>query len=99
MAFYSYKRVVYRDDYDEARKNLEKIEGEKYEDSVDYDGDAWIVVEHLLETRKNQLRQRDDLLRECSAWMNLQTNGILVKTHISRDELLERVADLIGGDE
>ena len=48
MAFYNYKRVVYRDDYKQAKKELEARYGEEFENSVDYDGDAWIVVEFLL---------------------------------------------------
>ena len=64
MAYY--KRVVYRADYAQAKAELEANEGEEYENTVDYDGDVWIVVEYLLDKLTAELdkrtRQRDDAM-------------------------------------
>ena len=57
MAFYNYKRVTNREDYHQARQELEEIEGQEFEGTVDYDGDAWIIVEFLLNKLQNQIKQ------------------------------------------
>ncbi len=57
MAYYNYKRVVYRDDYKKAKEEIEARDGEEYDNEANYDGDAWLVVEFLLDKYKAQIEE------------------------------------------
>ena len=64
MAYYNYKRVVYREDYKQAKKELEARDGEEYENSIDYDGDAWVVVQFLLDKLNAEIEMMRDSLEK-----------------------------------
>jgi hypothetical protein len=57
MAYYNYKRVVYRDDYEQAKKEIEARDGEEYDNDANYDGEAWLVVEFLLDKYQARIKE------------------------------------------
>ena len=64
MAFYNYKRVLFRDDYKQAKKELEEINGEEYDNDANYDGESWLVVEFLLNKYQANIKELEDDITE-----------------------------------
>jgi hypothetical protein len=73
MAAYSYKNVVYRGDFEAAKKRWEEANGECDGDS-NYDGHNWLIAAQLLDEKDARIAeleaklaelqpQRDDALR------------------------------------
>ena len=62
MAYYNYKRVVYRSDYKEAKKELEARIEELEE--VQNKGDAWRVVEFLIDKYKARIEELEEVIKK-----------------------------------
>lgn len=101
MAYYNYKRVVYRDDFIEAKKEVEEKDGEEYENTVDYDGDAWYVTEFLLNKLQEQLEQKDKEIESLKAEVMTHFNDSNSCSSAygklkARNEKLERVGEAMN---
>ena len=60
MAAYSYKQVMYREDFQAAIEPAMKsmgLEAKDYEGEADYDGDGWLVAAFLLEQKDAEIAE------------------------------------------
>lgn len=79
MAAYSYKDVVYRDDFQELIPEFEKQFRRECDQNSNYDGDHWLIADMLLE-------KKDETIRTQQATIDRLTS--------QRDRLLDDLKDL-----
>lgn len=64
MAYYAYKRVVYRDDFQEAKNKYELEYGYETDNDSNYDGENWIITEYLLDLKDKEIASLKERLGE-----------------------------------
>ena len=62
MACYTYKAVVYRDDFIKAKEDFEAKNGYETDNQSDYNGDNWLIVDHLLDSKDKEIARLKELL-------------------------------------
>jgi hypothetical protein len=62
MAFYTYKKVAFRDDFTKAQEEFEAKNGYEIDDGFDYNGDCWLVVNYLLDSKDKEIARLKELL-------------------------------------
>lgn len=58
--------VIDREDYRQAKVDLEKRSNRIYFDHTNYDGDAWEVVAYLLDKQADYIKELEDDITEYS---------------------------------
>lgn len=64
MAAYAYKSVMFREDFIAAIPRYEAHEKAVYEGDNSYDGDAWYVVEFLLNEKDTEIARLRALIED-----------------------------------
>lgn len=99
MGSYSYKDVMFRDDFIAAKPRWEAANTYpghvcEYDGDAGYDGDGWRVAEFLLDEKDARIEQLEAALRECNL-LTQTPHTHLVDAQGMRDllERLRKIAD------
>lgn len=93
MASYSYKRVMYRPDFEAAIEPAMVEYGstrDEYDGDAGYDGDGWVVAAHLLEQKDAEIKR----LR--AALENVAAKADLAASAMDGDERGQNIAKAFG---